>query len=152
METLAISFLESPSVRTLTEEVIQSAGRIFTVIGLSQEQIRDVFQNAARSIEVVESEDFVENDDPGNGGNGVSRTDDQNVRSLISNFNNQSWAKELQRLGKLLYSLSALENPRTNQRVLVMIEEAISLRLEALDWVKQKAEERGLEAQPVYSA
>jgi hypothetical protein len=127
----------------IAEEVVSSAAKVLLLAGFTEGQIGDLFQQASQQIlsgAAVEQgqpdadESFFEDDG-----------DDQGIWGIADRFENIKSVKALSRLGKRANAVDDLDNPRTLEKAVSLVNEAAGLRKESLDWLRNEATKAGIE-------
>src|SRR5690606_10567427 len=127
----------------IAEEVVGSAAKVLLLTGWSEAQIADLFEQAAQQLRSGEAivrepvdlaEEYPEDD-----------SDDQSIWGIADRFEQIESVRALNRLGKSANAIDSLGEPSALSKAIALVTEAISLRREALNWLRREAQSAGIE-------
>lgn len=127
----------------VAEEVLGSAAKILLLTGFSEDEVGELFQQAAGQM--LTGETVGRSDDAGDFATDDDGLDQVDIWSLAQKFEDHTAVKGLNRLSKRASTLDDLEDPQVLAKAIALLTEAVRLRHDAITWLRTEAAEVGIE-------
>ncbi|WP_426266268.1 hypothetical protein [Sphingomonas sp. LHG3443-2] len=127
----------------VAQEVLGSAAKILLLTGYSEDEVGELFQQAAGQM--LSGEAVGRIDDAGDFAPDENALDEVDIWSLAQKFEDHTAVKALNRLNKRASTLDDLDDPQALAKAIALLTEAIRLRHDAITWLRTEAAEAGIE-------